>query len=336
MKYCMFCGSMLNEAGQCTCEAFKEKQLSQEMNTPEIESVDTPEEESNLNSDQPVQLESAQTSQTMNHNSNSNPIQTDFINSHRNIPPKKHHSVIGTALRNVFPFIKALWNTPTTAIKACASNTDFPLALIFYLVYIVTLGLFSGSMALKLTNTIDKLCSIVGVSGSKIASVSIPWTMVCFLVIGLFEVVIVNLFVCILKCILHGPYNCKQLICGNCAIFVFPLLLNSLMALFALISFPITVSTLFFIKCITMLIMIYHVLKTLFHRNDNSSFIFGSICMITLLYFLITISTLRLFVSFIPKIFSINNFSSNRNNQQEHYDDYFDFDDWNDYFDYFN
>lgn len=336
MKYCMFCGSMLNEAGQCTCEAFKKNQLTQEMNTTEIESVDTTQDEANLNSDQPVQIESEQPSQTMNHNSNSNPIQTDIHNSQRNISPKKHHSMIGTALHNVFPFIKALWNTPTTAIKACASNTDFPLALIFYLVYIVTLGLFSGSMALKLTNIIDKLCSIVGVSGSKLVSVSIPWTMVCFLVVGLFEVIIVNLFVCILKCILHGPYNCKQLICGNCAIFVFPLLLNLLMALFALISFPITLGILFFIKCITMLIMIYHVLKTLFHRNDNSSFIFGSILMITLLYFLITISTLRLFVSFAPKMISINSLSSYWNNQQEQYDDDFDFDDWNDYFDYFN
>lgn len=339
MNYCKYCGKPLNEQGFCDCEdARKERET---MDSSAATTVDEILYDGSMES-----FEDAKASETnpsspieasMNENQDFNQWTTDSnttnTNSHEHKP-----NVFKTALKNVFPFLKALVKSPANTIHTCAENVDLPLAGLvygFYVIAILLCVLSSVSNFMKLINTITSLFTW---TGERIVKVSYPWLIVSSILIGILMIVITNIILLLFGFCFHNTYKVKQTLAASCAIFVYPMISYLLTAIFMYISVPAGILILS-IGNITYLFMFFYTMKTLFKKNDNSPFLLIAMLLVAIVSLITTFGAVKLTTSFSNKLIKTNTSSYRNdyfnNDYYEEDEDYYSDDYYSDYFDDF-
>lgn len=211
------------------------------------------------------------------------------------------NSVFSTALKNIFPFIKAFVKTPSNALHTSAENTDLPLAGIFYALYCISWILFQVFAFSKLFGLFSGVTnSLIGFTGSYI-KISYPYVIIVGLISSLLLVVITNVFMIFLGLITRSKYNFKQIVAASSGIFVFPAICFLLATIFFFLSIPLSICVLI-VGNVAYLLLFFYTGKTLFQKNDNSPFLWIMILLTAILLIITTLTTAKISLSFSSKL----------------------------------
>jgi len=277
MKYCKFCGKQLADNETCNCnEALQEKNT---MDSTQWTSTDYTDNQEELIQEELIQEE---------------PIQDEPIQAKEDAKEKRQQTAetLKTAFHNIIPFVKSLIHAPGKTIKAAAENTDLPLSGILYASYTIALILCNVCMSSTMITSIGRKYLRINFL-SDFLSINYGWIVFSALLSSIAVLVITVLFVLILAAIFHTSYAPRQIIAACGSIFVYPTALFLLAGIFGFISSYIAV-ILFVLGNIAYLVMFQFVVKTLFNKDDNSSYLVTSILIITILFLLTSVVSAKI------------------------------------------
>lgn len=304
MRYCIYCGRMLEDDEECTCDdAVRKKQQNSNF-------------ENFQNAGQSQDFQNAGQSQ-------------NFQNA--------GHTVFHTALHNVIPFLKALVKAPAAAITTCVDNHDLPLACIIYIMNILSLILCEIITVSKLMNLFSSITSFLSLTGQNLIKVSYGWIILCSFLFAIVKIVIPVVLLYLACICFKSKHSLKQVIAGGCSLFVYPTICNLLASVLIFLS-PIVAVCVLVIGNLAYLMMFFFTLKTILHKDDNSIFLLTSVLLVSLLNILVTLSVLKLSFSFSTKMVRYNEsaYGGIINSYDSYYDDdSSDEDFWDSYGDYF-
>lgn len=322
MKFCKYCGTQLNDEETCSCEnAQKEAAIiaSEKEEFAKENSFAT--EETSYSNNQAFNNQQAY---------ESNQTSNEYESVHNNQADHKN-SVSKTALSNVIPFIKALFKAPKSAIHTAASNTDLPLAGIFYALYFFSFVIFELVAVDKINKGIKFLSMLSGSHyGFKIKN---SWIVTIVLICTLTYFVCTIIATLILAKIAKSRYNAKQLIAGTSSIFVAPTLCYLVASVFMFLDLSKLTLCIIFISFISYIIMSFYTIHTLCNKDSNSSFLWSTIIVVSFMYLALIFASFKLSISYISK--SVMNSTKNHYDYLEDYDDYDDYDDLKDLYKFF-
>ena len=355
MKYCSNCGKQLQDNEQCTCsdslvEASETTASTQEGVVTESEDffnhyfdADAKKvDETSVNNQEFQSQESYQYGQESQSQDQGFQENSNAFKETGPTPNSKQGkgTVLKTALKNVFPFIKASIKTPGNTLHTSAENTDLPLAGIFYVAYCCSWILFLMLAFSKLANLVSGMSYLILGFTQSYVKISYFYAALIALIISLIFVVVTNLFMICLGFITHSKYNFKQIIAASAGIFVFPTICFLLASILIFISIPISICVLI-VGNIAYMILFFYTGKTLFQKNDNSSFLWVMILLTAVLSIITTFCTFKVSLSFSSKLVRTessfdNLFGNDYDDSYDDYDDsYDDYDDWYNFDEFF-
>ena len=353
MKYCSNCGNQLQDNEQCTCsdslvEASETAASTQEGVVTESEDffihyseADTTQSDQAFVNNQGFQ---SQEQGFQNHEqgfqNHEQGFQENSNTFHQTGPTPNSKQgkadVLKTALKNIVPFIKASVKTPGSTLHTSAENTDLPLAGIFYAVYCLSWILFQVLAFSKLADLVSGLSYLMLGFAQSYVKISYFYAILVALVISLMFIVVTNLFMIGLGFATHSKYNFKQIIAATAGIFVFPTICFLLASILIFISIPISICVLI-VGNIAFMILFFYTGKTLFQKNDNSSFLWVMILLTAFLSIITTFCSFKVSLSFSSKLIRTeSSFDHLFGNDYDDYDDYSDYDDYDNYDDWYN